>query len=329
LNSGFVWCENEGSSFWRGEGRTWYLLPMTDENGQRELSSEFAAALDEFLDTLAVERGLAANTIAAYRRDLLDHLRFLQSKNLRAPTEVEESHLIMDLGRLRRQGAALSTVMRKLSAVRCFYRHLVRGEKLVVDPTAHLPPAKLSRRLPEVLSVEDVLRLLDQPDTNTHRGLRDKAMIELLYATGLRVSELVNLKRSDLNLDLALVRCIGKGSKERIVPVGAPAMEAVKTYLGMRKDVAPALFLGNKGKPITRVAFWRILQRYARQAGIRVAVSPHTLRHSFATHMLDGGADLRAIQELLGHASIATTQIYTHVSTDRLREVYQAHHPRA
>jgi len=302
---------------------------MAEGNEKQESSSEFVMALDAFLDTLAVERGLAANTIAAYRRDLRDHFHFLQSKSLRALTEVDESHLIMDLGRLRRQGAAPSTVMRRLSAIRCFYRHLVREEKLAVDPTAHLPPAKLSRHLPEVLSVEDVSRLLDQPDISMKRGVRDKAMLELLYATGLRVSELVNLKRSDLNLDLALVRCIGKGSKERIVPVGAPAMEAVKAYLELRKDAAPALFLGNKGKPITRVAFWRILQRYARQAGIRGVVSPHTLRHSFATHMLDGGADLRAIQELLGHASIATTQIYTHVSTDRLREEYQAHHPRA
>jgi integrase/recombinase XerD len=154
-------------------------------------------------------------------------------------------------------------------------------------------------------------------------------MLELLYATGLRVSELVGLKRGDLNLELGLVRCIGKGSKERIVPVGRVAIEAVTAYLASRRDAAPALFLGNKGRPLTRVAFWRIVGRYARQAGLRATISPHTFRHSFATHLLDGGADLRAIQELLGHADIATTQIYTHISTDRLREVYRAYHPRA
>jgi integrase/recombinase XerD len=154
-------------------------------------------------------------------------------------------------------------------------------------------------------------------------------MIELLYATGLRVSELVTLARGDLNSDLGLVRCVGKGSKERIVPVGRPALKAVEAYLSARRDASPHLFLGNKGRPLTRVAFWRIISRYARQAGIRIPISPHTLRHSFATHMLDGGADLRVIQELLGHANIVTTQIYTHVSVDRLREVYRAYHPRA
>ena len=293
------------------------------------MSAAFRDALREFLDGLAVERGLAANTIAAYERDVREHLRFLQGRGVGSPTEVEESHLIVFLGRLRRGGAAPSTVMRKLSAVRSFYRHLAREEAIAADPSANLPPAQLRRRLPSVLSVEEVARLIDQPDTSTERGLRDRAMLELVYAAGLRVSELLSLSRGDVNQDLGLVRCVGKGSKERIVPVGRPALEAVRAYLGARRDAAPALFLGNKGRPLTRVAFWRIVRRYARQAGIRTSVSPHTFRHSFATHMLDGGADLRAIQELLGHASIATTQIYTHVSTDRLREVYRAYHPRA
>jgi integrase/recombinase XerD len=242
---------------------------------------------------------------------------------------VDESRLIVYLGRLRRGGAAPATVMRKLSSLRTFYRHLVREEAISSDPTANLPAARFRRRLPSVLSVEEVARLLEQPDITTLRGLRDRAMLELLYATGLRVSEVVNLTRGDINLDLGLVRCVGKGAKERIVPVGQPAADAVTEYLAGRRDAAPALFLGNKGRPLTRVAFWRIVQRYARQAGIRTAMSPHTLRHSFATHMLEGGADLRSIQELLGHASIVTTQIYTHVSVDRLREVYQAYHPRA
>jgi integrase/recombinase XerD len=290
---------------------------------------QFAEALQAFLDSLAVERGLSANTIVAYRRDLRDHLAFLAARGLRDLARADESQLIVYLGRLRRSGASPATVMRKLSAVRGFYRHLVREERLAADPTANLPSAQLRRRLPDVLSVEEVAKLIAQPDVKTPSGLRDRAMLELVYAAGLRVSELVGLARGDLNLDLGLVRCVGKGSKERVVPVGRPAIEAVKAYLTSRRDAAPPLFLGNKGRPLTRVAFWRIVGRYARQAGIRAHISPHTFRHSFATHMLDGGADLRAIQELLGHASIATTQIYTHVSTDRLREVYQACHPRA
>jgi len=293
------------------------------------LSAAFRDALREFLDGLAVERGLAANTIAAYERDVREHLLFLQERGVGSPAGVEESHLIVFLGGLRRGGAAPSTVMRKLSAVRSFYRHLAREEAIAADPSANLPPAQLRRRLPSVLSVEEVARLIDQPDTSTERGLRDRAMLEMVYAAGLRVSELLSLSRGDVNQDLGLVRCVGKGSKERIVPVGRPALEAVRVYLEARRDAAPALFLGNKGRPLTRVAFWRIVRRFGRQAGIRTPVSPHTFRHSFATHMLDGGADLRAIQELLGHASIATTQIYTHVSTDRLREVYRAYHPRA
>ena len=293
------------------------------------LPRAFQEALQGFLDTLAVERGLAANTLACYRRDLVHHLHFLRESGVGRLKSVEELHLILYLGALRRAKLAPATVMRRLSALRSFYRHLVREEALAADPTANLPTTQLLRHLPSVLSISEVEQLLAQPDLDTPRGLRDRAMLELLYATGLRASELVGLQRGDLNLDLGLVRCVGKGGKERIVPVGEPALRAVRAYLSARGDAAPGLFLGNKGKQINRVSFWRIITRYARQAGIRRAVSPHTLRHSFATHLLDGGADLRAIQELLGHASIATTQIYTHVSVDRLREVYRAYHPRA
>ncbi|MBN1459664.1 MAG: site-specific tyrosine recombinase XerD [Armatimonadetes bacterium] len=298
-------------------------------NSPAELEPPFREALEIFLDGLAVERGLSPNTIAAYRRDVHEHLLFVQSHGIESLVAVDESHLILYLGRLRRGATAPATVMRKLSAVRSFYRHLVREEHIQADPTAHLPAARLERRLPSVLTVEEIALLVKQPDTTTERGLRDRAMLELVYAAGLRVSELVGLSRGDINFDLGLVRCVGKGSKERIVPVGRPALEAVQAYLASRKDAAAALFLGNKGQPLSRVSCWRLVQRYARQAGIRTPISPHTFRHSFATHMLDGGADLRSIQELLGHANIATTQIYTHVSTDRLREVYRAYHPRA
>jgi len=294
-----------------------------------DLPAAFEQSLRAFLDSLAVERGLSINTIEAYERDLVHHLGFLRSQGVDALGAVEESRLIVYLGRLRRSGAAPATVMRKVSALRTFYRYLVREEAVAADPTSNLPSGQLLRRLPSVLSVEEVGRLLEQPDPGTRRGLRDRAMLELLYATGLRVSELVELKRGDINLDLGVVRCVGKGSKERIVPVGRPAVEAVRSYLDSRRDAAPCLFLGNKGRPITRVAVWRIVRRYARAAGMRTPISPHALRHSFATHMLEGGADLRAIQELLGHANIVTTQIYTHVSVDHLREVHRAYHPRA
>ncbi len=301
---------------------------MTESPAQ-PIPAAYRQPLQAFLDTLAVERGLSSHTVAAYGRDLRHHFRFLVGAGLAAPRSVEEVHLILYLGSLRRAGLAPATVMRRLSAVRAFYRYLVREDLLTTDPTANLPTTRLLRQLPSVLAVEEVERLLSQPKTATPRGLRDRAMLELLYATGLRVSELVGLSRGDLNLDLGLVRCLGKGGKERIVPVGQPARRAVQAYLASRRDAAPALFLGNKGRPLTRVAFWRIISRYARQAGIRGAVSPHTLRHSFATHLLEGGADLRAIQELLGHSSIATTQIYTHITVDHLREVYRAYHPRA
>ena len=299
------------------------------QNQCARLPAVFEQSLRAFLDSLAIERGLSANTIQAYERDLVHHLRFLSTQGITDLGAVEESQLIVYVGRLRRSGAAPATVMRKVSALRTFYRYLVREEAIAADPTAALPSGRLLRRLPSVLSIEEVGLLLDQPDPGTPRGLRDRAMLEMLYATGLRVSELVGMKRGDVNLDLGLVRCIGKGSKERIVPAGRPAIEAVRSYLDSRRDVAPHLFLGNKGRPISRVAVWRIVGRYARAAGIRTSISPHALRHSFATHMLDGGADLRAIQELLGHASIVTTQIYTHVSVDHLREVHRAYHPRA
>jgi len=293
------------------------------------LPPALAAALEAFLDGLAVERGLSHNTIEAYQRDLRQHLERVAAQGVALPSAVLESHVILYLGRLRRSGAAPATVMRKVSALRSFYRYLVREEIIAADPTAGLPAPQLLRHLPSVLSIEEVQRLLAQPDPAKPRGLRDRAMLELLYATGLRVSELVGLQRGDVNMDLGLLRCVGKGAKERIVPVGRPALAALEAYLTCRQDASPVLFLGNKGRPLTRVAFWRIIARYARQAGIEDPISPHTLRHSFATHMLDGGADLRAIQELLGHANIVTTQIYTHISVDRLREVYRAYHPRS
>lgn len=286
------------------------------------------ALIEEFLDHLTVERGLSRNTIAAYEVDLTGHLGFLARLGVKDWAEVNDSHIIQYLSALRRRESASSTVMRRLSCLRCFYRYLVIRGVLGNDPCASVEKMKSSRRLPVALTYEEVQALLAQPDVETVKGLRDRAMLELLYASGLRVSELVGLQRGDLNLDLGLVRCIGKGDKQRLVPVGEAALQAIRAYLVTRCDISSHLFLGRSG-PVPRESFWRDLKAYALKAGITKVISPHTLRHSFATHILERGGDLRAIQEMLGHASIATTQIYTHVSADLLREVFQQAHPRA
>jgi integrase/recombinase XerD len=286
------------------------------------------AHLEEFLDHLSVERGLSRNTIAAYRADLETHLGALARLQVKSWEEVSESHIIRYLSTLRRRGCAPATLLRKLSSLRTFYRFLVLRGYLQNDPCASLEKMQPVKKLPATLTFEEVVSLLNLPDLKTVRGLRDKAMLELLYASGLRISELVGLQRGDVNFELGLVRCTGKGSKQRLVPVGEEALAAVRQYLEMRDDIQPFLFLGRRG-PVARMTFWRTIKSYARQAGITQAISPHTLRHSFATHLLERGADLRAIQEMLGHASIATTQIYTHVSSDLLREAFQQAHPRA
>ena len=288
-----------------------------------------AAALEEVLDDLPLERGLAANTVIAYRRDVAAHLERLAAGGTGDLGAVDEAALIRDLEGLRRAGLAPSTSMRKLSALKAFYRYHHREGRLAADPCAHLEAPLLRRRLPATLTLEEVERLLAAPDPAQPAGLRDRAMLELLYASGLRVSELVGLQRHQLNLQVGFVRCLGKGSKERIIPVGGKAIESIQAYLATRVDLCPYLFAGKRDRPLTRVGFWKMIKRYAVRAGIHSHVSPHVLRHSFATHLLERGADLRAIQEMLGHASIATTQIYTHVSTDHLKEVYQGTHPRA
>jgi integrase/recombinase XerD len=288
-----------------------------------------SAALEQFLDHLTFERGLAANTIEAYRRDIAAHLQDAASRGVGRVAQVEESHLVHHLTRLQKSGAAPATVMRRLSALRMFYRYLEAEGRLERNPTANLDSARLARRLPVTLTLDEVERLLAQPDPKAQRGLRDRAMLEFLYATGLRVSELMSLDRGDVNANLGFVRCRGKGGKERIVPVGRQALEWLARYLSSRADGEPALFLGRGRQRLTRVGFWKIVKRYAAQTGIHRPISPHTLRHCFATHLLERGADLRSIQEMLGHANIGTTQIYTHVSADHLREVFQQSHPRA
>ena len=286
--------------------------------------------LDLFLDYLALERGLAANSLAAYRRDLRDHLIFLRGACGRsAAGEVTESDIIRYLTALHHGQAATATICRKLTTVKQFYRYLVAERHLTADPTANVEVPRLVKKLPATLTLDEVERLLAAPDVSIPRGLRDRAMLEVLYATGLRVSELVNLGRGDVNLKLGFVRCVGKGNKERIVPLGSVAIGWLQHYLDARGDDARVLFPGRRGRPVTRMTCWNTIKRLAVRAGILKNISPHTLRHSFATHLLERGADLRAIQEMLGHSSITTTQVYTHVSADFLREVYVGAHPRA
>jgi len=291
--------------------------------------------VEEFLEHLGAERGASPNTLAAYRTDLEQFVLFLVQHGIHSWNEVTLEAITLYAASLWQQGAAEKTVARKLTSIRSLFRFLAREGYVRYDVTATMEFPKIQQRLPMVLTREEVERLLLQPDPKTPQGIRDRAMLEMLYATGMRVSELLSLRLKDISLPTAFVRVVGKGGKERLIPIGRPALEALLTYL---RDVRPLwtkpysgdfLFLTRQGKPFTRMGFWKLLQGYVQQAGITKPVSPHTLRHSFATHLLEGGADLRVIQELLGHASITTTHIYTHLSREHLWAVYEKAHPRA
>ena len=296
------------------------------------LPSEADAALvDQFLDALWMERGLSANTLAAYRSDLLALAGWLAGQGLDL-VSAGRAQLLEYLA--SREGARVRTTARRLSALRRFYRHLVRVRTLPDDPTALIEGPRLGRPLPDALTETEVEALLGAPDVATALGVRDRTMLELLYATGLRVSELVGLHRLRVNLRQGVVRVMGKGSKERLVPFGEEASEWIERYLGTAREEqlggreSEALFVTERGGGMTRQAFWYRIKRYAREAGLRKRLSPHTLRHSFATHLLNHGADLRVVQLLLGHRDISTTQIYTHVARERLRQLHARHHPR-
>jgi len=291
-----------------------------------------------FMNYIKVEKGLAPNTLAAYDRDLRKFEGFAEKRGLRLEA-LNRDHIVDFLGDLYRQGLDSRTVARHLVSLRNLFRFALAEEARSTDPTLNLESPKVRRSLPTYLRMEDVDRLLNQPDASTPRGLRDRAILEVLYSTGLRVSELVNLKVSDLEMRMGCLRCIGKGDKERLVPVGRKALAAVQAYLGKSRPLllrggeagraVPWLFLNRSGNLLSRIAIWRLLTAHGRRAGIRARLSPHKLRHSFATHLLERGADLRSVQLMLGHADISTTQIYTHVMEERLKQVYKAHHPRA
>jgi integrase/recombinase XerD len=288
--------------------------------------------IQEFLDYLQVERGLSSNTLEAYRRDMAKLARFAAARQ-KEPLTLERSDITAFVEALFKDGLDARSVERALTVVRNFYRFLVLDGHRRTDPTASLVPPRSWQTLPKFLTPEEVERLLQQPDITTEAGARDRAILELLYATGLRVSELCNLKMGDVNRDAGYLVCLGKGSKERLVPIGRSALEALARHLRFRAvyragTASPYLFLTARGKPITRQFCWKMVSEYGRQAGLGT-VTPHMIRHTFATHLLEHGADLRSVQMLLGHADLTTTQNYTHVTTERLRETYRRFHPRS
>jgi integrase/recombinase XerD len=298
---------------------------------------EISAAVTSFLTHVRVEKGLSPNTVSAYRRDLLKFEAFAK-KNKLSLESVSRDHLVDFLASLYRQKLESRTVARHLVTLRNFFRFAQVQELRSEDPSLNLESPKIRRSLPGYLRLEEVERLLAQPDEKQPLGLRDRAMLEVLYSTGLRVSELINLRVMDLDRSAGCVRCIGKGDKERIVPIGKKALALVDRYLrearfqlaSKGKQPSPtALFINRRGGPLSRVGVWKILSAYGRRAGLRLNLTPHMLRHSFATHLLERGADLRSVQLMLGHSDISTTQIYTHVVEERLKQIYKAHHPRA
>jgi len=291
--------------------------------------------VSDFIAYLSVERGLARNTLESYGRDLRQYQDYLKAQRTPQPEAVSRETIVNYLLHLQEEGKATATIARRLAALKAFYQYLVRERLLQDDPTRNLESPKLERRLPHVLTVAEVEEMLRQPDPGQPAGLRDRAMLELLYATGIRVSELVSLNLGDVNLQQGYLRCLGKGSKERLVPIGSFALKSLESYVGqargrlLRDPKEQCLFFNHHGHRMTRQGFWKIVKRYAQQARIERSITPHTLRHSFATHLLENGADLRSVQELLGHADISTTQIYTHLTRARLKEVYVRAHPRA
>jgi integrase/recombinase XerD len=296
--------------------------------------TELNGCIDQYLNYLLVEKGLSRATLESYSRDLLRFTEFLDKNGRKTVSEDDTALILKHLITLRNDSLSARSRARHLVAIRGFYRFMVQEKKLALDPAKLLDLPKASLKLPDVLSVEEVRRLLNAPETCKPSGIRDSAMLEVLYAAGLRVSELIHLKVQDVHLDAGFVRVLGKGSKERVVPIGQYAQAKVLFYLDharnrlLKDQSSPFLFVARAGGPLTRQGFWKLLRKYARTTGFFKKVTPHSLRHSFASHLLEGGADLRAVQIMLGHVDISTTQIYTHVANDRLRELHRKFHPR-
>ena len=290
--------------------------------------------IDQFLDYLSIERGLSQNTSKSYRHDLVKFIEYINSRNINDIHHVTKHNISKYLYFLKNKELSPNSISRNLVAIKVFYRFLVSERIIKEDAAGILESPRLFRGLPEVLNTGEVTRMLEAPDRRDLLGTRDKAALELMYATGMRVSEVVELMLDGLNLDVGFARCAGKGGKERIVPVGKEAKLALARYLEKtrpklcRHSGDRHLFLSRLGRKISRQSFWKMLKKYARLAGIKKGVAPHTLRHSFATHLLEKGADLRTVQEMLGHADISTTQLYTHINKARLKGIHKKYHPR-
>ena len=291
--------------------------------------------LDSFLSYLVVEKGLSENTLESYGRDLKKFLLFIKSRGISSAREIKYGDILDFMTRSREEGLNATTIVRSMVSVKQFFKYLLAEKVLSEDPTAHIKTPKMKKAIPGVISLDDVESILGAPDESTPEGLRDAAMLEILYATGIRVSELIGLKLNDVNFELGFVVVYGKGSKERVVPIGDKAREKLLSYLRdsrpslLKGREAKALFVTRRGAGMTRQGFWKIIKAQALKAGVTKKISPHTLRHSFATHLLERGADLRTIQVMLGHSDISTTQIYTHVESERLKEIHKKYHPRS
>ena len=290
--------------------------------------------LEDFINFLIVERNLAKNTIESYSSDLNKYIYFLTERGITNINNIQTPDIVAYISKLHKEKLTALTISRNLSAIRMFHRFLTSEQMADFNPTENIISPKLAKKLPIVLNQFEIEQIIEQPDISTKLGLRDKALFEFAYATGVRVSELLSVEIADLYLDEQIVRIFGKGSKVRLIPIGESAINIIKNYcqnsrpLFLKKTLSNTLFLNNHGKPLSRMGFWKILNKYCLQANINKPVSPHTIRHSFATHLIEGGADLRAVQEMLGHVNISTTQIYTHLDREYLKEVHRTFHPR-
>jgi len=290
--------------------------------------------IDSFLDYLSVERGLAKNTIVAYRQDLNIYLDFMIKRGINALSRISKNEIIEFMLFEKEKGVSPTSISRRLAAIRMFHRFLCRERILKEDPTTLIDSPRLWKKVPDTLSLNEVESLISQPDPRLCQGSRDKAILETLYATGMRVSESTDLKVNNINLDIGFLRCIGKGNKERVIPLGRKAIHSINRYLVfsrprfLKNKTSEFLFVNRSGGRLSRQSIWKLIKQYAKEAKIKKTIKVHTLRHSFATHLLERGADLRSVQEMLGHSNISTTQIYTHIDKERLKTIHKMFHPR-
>jgi integrase/recombinase XerD len=290
--------------------------------------------IDSFLDYLSVERGLAKNTVIAYRQDLNIYLDFMAERKVTALSKVIKNDIIEFMLRQKDKGISPTSISRRLAAIRMFHRFLSRERVLKSDPTTLIDSPKLWKKVPDTLSLNEIEALISQPDVRSYQGTRDRAILETLYATGMRVSESTNLKINNVNLDIGFLRCIGKGNKERVIPLGKKAIHSINRYLEcsrphfLKQKTSEYLFISRSGAKLSRQSIWKLIKRYCTEAKIKKSIKVHTIRHSFATHLLERGADLRSVQEMLGHSNISTTQIYTHIDKERLKTIHKMFHPR-